>query len=365
MSKGKIFSSAIAVCVLSSVFSLPQAIASSDQWIPEAQKPAISSDGKMLAYESNVSGKEAIWTAQRNGTNARQFIEWPDSYQLSPDWSPDGKYLLFESDRDADNFNIWRIDADGTNPIKLTSNSGKNENPRYSPDGTKIVFTSTRTGKREIWVMDADGINQKAVGLQSLRINSPDWSPDGTEIVFSGCTRPPIGASFKDSTCNLFKIALDASSAKQLTFGKGADWHPSWGGTGIVFTSSKAEYNLVVIDSEGSNMRQVTDTSELPMHPRWDHTTNDIIYSSSADIAVSDINGNIQKIIEISQSFFIGDLNKDSCVDRIDYDLLMTHIRDDKPNNLTYDLNRDRAVNRADARTLVGLFTNPLGVPCE
>jgi hypothetical protein len=60
-----------------------------------------------------------------------------------------------------------------------------------------------------------------------------------------------------------------------------------------------------------------------------------------------------------------GDLNGDDCVDRGDYDILMGDVRDGPPNDPAYDLNSDGDVNRADGRTLVGLFTNPRGVPCE
>jgi hypothetical protein len=60
-----------------------------------------------------------------------------------------------------------------------------------------------------------------------------------------------------------------------------------------------------------------------------------------------------------------GDLNGDRCVDLTDYNILMTDIRNGEPNNPSYDLNGDGLVNRADARTLIGLFTNPGGAPCK
>jgi hypothetical protein len=59
-----------------------------------------------------------------------------------------------------------------------------------------------------------------------------------------------------------------------------------------------------------------------------------------------------------------GDFNADGCVDRSDYDILMTDIRDGEPNDPKHDLNEDSIVNRADARSMVGLFTNPRGASC-
>src|SRR5438093_13225335 len=82
-----------------------------------------------------------------------------------------------------DNFDdVWAIDADGTDLIRLTHCPGPDFDPSWSPDGTQIAFRSERSGQPEVWVMNADGTGQRqlAAGL------SPAWSPDGSLIAFSG-----------------------------------------------------------------------------------------------------------------------------------------------------------------------------------
>src|SRR5436309_1919625 len=81
-----------------------------------------------------------------------------------------------------DNFDdVWTIDADGTDLIRLTHSPGPDFDPSWSPDGTQIAFRSERSGEPEIWVVKADGSGQRRLvaGL------SPAWAPDGSHIVVS------------------------------------------------------------------------------------------------------------------------------------------------------------------------------------
>ncbi len=73
-------------------------------------------------------------------------------------WSPDGTKIAFTSDRDG-NFEIYVMNADGRNPTRLTSDPATDNFPAWSPDGTKIAFDSRRDGNFEIYVMNADGTN--------------------------------------------------------------------------------------------------------------------------------------------------------------------------------------------------------------
>ena len=91
--------------------------------------------------------------------------------------------IVFQSDRDGD-WEIYVMNADGSNVVQLTHNSAADEYPVWSPDGKQIAFKSNRDGNFEIYVMDADGTNQKRLTNHPSNDEDPAWSPDGKHIVF-------------------------------------------------------------------------------------------------------------------------------------------------------------------------------------
>jgi Tol biopolymer transport system component len=76
------------------------------------------------------------------------------------------------------------MNANGGNPTRLTFNPQSDTNPAWSPDRTKIAFTSTRDGNPEIYVMNADGTSRTRLTFTSAFEDDPSWSPDGTKITF-------------------------------------------------------------------------------------------------------------------------------------------------------------------------------------
>ena len=98
---------------------------------------------------------------------------------IRPHWSPDGKKVVFNTNRDG-NWEIYIMDADGSNQLNLTNNSSSDDlDPSWSPDGTKIAFVSRRDMNMEIYVMNADGSNQAILTYDPFfyEENEPSWSP--------------------------------------------------------------------------------------------------------------------------------------------------------------------------------------------
>jgi TolB protein len=160
----------------------------------------------------------------RNMTNS------PAAVDDDPDWSPDGQKIVFTSHAITDNHNnsttaeIYVMNADGTGmPKRLTNNDEEERAPAWSPDGSRIVFMCRRGGLDfEICAMNADGTGQVQLTDNTVGDLTPSWSPDGEKIVF----HRPVGGRGR---FQLFLMNSDGTSQVQLTFPPGLNGFPNWG----------------------------------------------------------------------------------------------------------------------------------------
>jgi TolB protein len=119
--------------------------------------PSYSPDGRQIAFISGKSGNPQVYIMDADGSNVQLLTPYRAgvrSYRASPDWSPDGRAVAYEQQNG--NFQIWMIDVRDRVPKQLTS-EGENEDPSWAPDGRHIVFTSSRSGEKQLWILDAEG----------------------------------------------------------------------------------------------------------------------------------------------------------------------------------------------------------------
>ena len=151
-----------------------------------ARDPAISPDGKTIAFRSKRDGTWDIYAMPPNGTVATRLTRGM-IYNGAPVWSSDGKKIAFESYAHGD-LDIWVMNADGTQPIDLTDNEKSYDYaPAWSSDGKWIAFTSWRTGTQQVFIVPADCVkNCQSVNISQSKFNDqkPAWSPDGKKIAF-------------------------------------------------------------------------------------------------------------------------------------------------------------------------------------
>jgi TolB protein len=144
-------------------------------------EPAISPDGRQIAFSSDRSGRPMIYTMDASGGNP-QRISFAGYYNSSPAWSPDGKKIAFASYVEG-HFDIFVMDANGKNMLRLTSArkpNGKgadNEDPTFSPDGRFVMFRSNRTGAYQLYVATIDGKNEYRLTFDNHNYYRPQWSP--------------------------------------------------------------------------------------------------------------------------------------------------------------------------------------------
>lgn len=193
----------------------------------------ISADGKQIVISHHLenNGDSAIYVLPIEGGEPRRVTKLTPSYWHG--WSPDGKTLAYVGGRpNSDGFNIYSIDIEGGKETQLTSAQGLDDGPDYSPDGRSIYFNSYQTGMMQIWKMDADGKNP----VQMVESPHSDWfahpSPNGKHIVFiryieDQIEKHPFGCDVKLMLLNLESGAL--SDLTEVFYGgQGSINVPNW-----------------------------------------------------------------------------------------------------------------------------------------
>src|SRR5260221_456813 len=189
-----------------------------------------------------------------------------------PDVSPDGRRIVFVTNRDGGKGEIYVMDADGGNPRDLTQNPANDDTPAWSPDGRRIAFQSDRRGPIELFVMDADGSVQHRVDPES---SEGGWWPGGRAIVFE---------SDRDGNTELYRRRLDhePDGAARLTHHVATDDHPAWSRDGrwIAFDSNRdGKPNIFVTDPDGGRIRNVTRGGASDVQPAWSSDSGSIAFA--------------------------------------------------------------------------------------
>lgn len=136
--------------------------------------PNWSADGSRIAFASERSGGSQIYI-QNLASGQASRVTFQGGFNSDPVLSPDGGRVAFVG-RDR-NFDVFVVDTDGKNMVRITQDMGDNEDPSWSPDGRYLIFSSTRRGKSEIWLSTADGRHQVPLTEKSAGWFQPTWKP--------------------------------------------------------------------------------------------------------------------------------------------------------------------------------------------
>ena len=215
-----------------------------------ALTPRFSPDYKSILYLSYLNGNPRIYVYDVE-RNSQRLIAQSANPTFAPRWSPDGKWILY-SMAIGGNTDIYKVSASGGGtPVKLTDSPGIDIGGSFSPDGSRIVFESDRSGSQQIYVMNVDGTDQRRISFFGGRAATPEWSPRGDQIAFT-------------HIAGNFRIAVMSPGGDELRYltNSWQDEAPTWSPNGRIVQFFRTERNsgkasIWQVDLTGRNERRL------------------------------------------------------------------------------------------------------------
>ncbi len=244
-------------------------------------------------YQGPYSGSDSltlleICISNVDGSNRRQLTDNLMG-DFSPAWSPDGTRIAFTSERDSSEQDIYVIHSDGTGVVNLTNHAGYNTSPRWSPNGQTIAFISKRDGRStNLYIMDADGSNVTRL-TEIGNVWDFDWSPDGESIVFVTIS----WGSDSTSDRGVYIVTIGDGTVIQLlnnlTSVPQSVWLPD--GQHIAFMSKReGKYQIYTLDVQTRKETKVLEGFNPNVMPSWSPDGKLLAYLSGGYAEPNQIN---------------------------------------------------------------------------
>ena len=240
---------------------------------PPSVTPTLAVGFGRIVFATDRDGLAHLYQANGDGTNLRRLTEGY-FYDWEPVWSPDGKQILFVSNREGPGTDgLYMMNADGTRVIRLSPKGGRDDTPAWLPGGQRILFSSNRSGEWDIYEMNRDGTGRKRITDDS----SMDWypvpSPDGSKIAF---------VSDREGSQELYVMDRDGQGVRRLTNMPGKeiksiDWSPD--GKWIAFQSwfSESDNRIYMVRPDGTDLALIAEKSG---YPSWLPNSRQLIFDS-------------------------------------------------------------------------------------
>lgn len=242
--------------------------------IPEQAAP--SPDGLRIAFVVSGPSSSSIYVASRDGSNPRALIN-DGTRNDQPSWSPDGTRIAFRHRPTGGGTDIWVMNStDGSGAMNLTANHGatSQSSPAWSPvmpDGSVwIAYSHAENGAARIWAMRSDGAGHRAVTSNpAVYDDHPDWSPDGQRIVFQRSGTAIFGDIYVVNA-----VGGNGGLLMQLAGPlAGTQFAPSWSPDGqLVAFASRHDgsfYQVYTVWYDGTRLARRTSEEADHDYPKW------------------------------------------------------------------------------------------------
>jgi Tol biopolymer transport system component/DNA-binding winged helix-turn-helix (wHTH) protein len=233
--------------------------------------------GNRLAYAQTTVDRN-IWQVDLNGSKTLGPRPVPVINSTrnddSPQFSPDGKKIVFVSDR-SDAFEIWLCDRDGQNLVQLTRFDGPlTGTPRWAPDGRQIAFDTRSQGNPDIWIVSLDGGQPRRLTNEPSQDIDPSWSRDGRWIYFG---------SNRSGRLQIWKMPAEGGPAVQLTKDGGFEGFESLDGKFFYYAKGRRMPGIWRIPVEGGEETLVLDEHKAGYWRSW-AVSDKGIYFATAEV---------------------------------------------------------------------------------
>lgn len=231
----------------------------------DAYEPEVSRDGLKVVYTSRRQQQlSKIFVMDIDGFNHR-VITLEDRNDRYPSWSMDGSKVVFFSYKDEiKGINV--MNSDGTNIINVFR-AHFIEWPSFSPDGSKIMFVAYTDDplnyNEEIFTINLDGSNRLRITYNDFHEIRPRYSPDGSKIAFHGRT-----GLYESGQIYI----LEGDSLTNISNSETGDYFPSWSPDGLKIVFSRADNEnsgLYIMDNDGGNVVRIPNTEGIEKYPCW------------------------------------------------------------------------------------------------
>jgi TolB protein len=237
-------------------------------------KPGIFLTQIAFVSTRDTSGQRVkeIYVMDWDGSNQRRITSHK-SLSLSPSWSPDGSRIVYTSFGKGST-DMYIVNRDGGARQKLDTGVSLNSSPTYSPDGSKIAFVGSQRGNTDIWVIDADGKNPRRMTNDSSIESTPAWSTNGREISFT---------SSRSGTPQIYVMDAEGTNVRRISFdgewNDDAVWSPD--GEMIAYTSGVKGFYQIRIMNVATQKTWIIAGKGSNEQPSWAPDGRSIVFQSN------------------------------------------------------------------------------------
>jgi len=294
-----------------------------------------SPDGKLVAYQLTLDGKNTLWAYDLAAKAHRQLTtEGFERINARP-FSPDGKYLAYQSTRTGTS-DMWRLEMASGDRLQLTADIAEDNGAVWAPDSKRLAFVSQRGGQPDIWVLGAGESDIQRITDDAVAEYPGAWTPDGSAIYVSASrgnshlysipsdagapsaltsgdwgVLPPISgggpgypvdisrdgqqvayAGNANGDPDVWAVNVAGGAPRLIAGGPSVDVSPSWSpdGRSVAFASTRSgNPDVWIAPVDSGAPRQVTDWQGADFSPQWSPTGDLVAFVSDRDAPVADL----------------------------------------------------------------------------